>query len=136
MVAYPLEAFRVHKVIRSDPNSQIPANKDLIVIDVGDSRLAPHQSVFPADKPMYFYRQGGKSIPAPHHYLEALRNRLTYAVLNVDMIGLQVVAVNRQVLEDRDVATLHCVSQSRMLVELSAIIGKSFVPLNTYPKPE
>jgi hypothetical protein len=80
LVSYPLEAFRVHAVM-PDTLSRIPAGKAVVVVDVGDSRLAPHQASFPPDAPQYFYRQGGKSVPAPHHYLEALRNRLTFAVL-------------------------------------------------------
>jgi hypothetical protein len=81
LVSYPLEAFRVHQVIRETGGSTIPLDKEVFVIDVGDSRLAPHQTYFPQDKPQYYYRQGGKSVLAPHHYLEALRNRLAYAVL-------------------------------------------------------
>jgi hypothetical protein len=85
LVSYPLESFRVHQVIRDAAGSIIPTDKELIVIDVGDSRLAPHQASFPPDNPQYYYRQGGKSIAAPHHYLEALRNRLTYAVLEATL---------------------------------------------------
>src|SRR5262249_51210938 len=63
----------------------IPSDKELYVIDVGDSRVAPHQAAFPKDSKQYFYRQGSKSIAAPHHYLEALRNRITSAVLTTDL---------------------------------------------------
>ena len=80
-----LESFRVHEVVRDAATSVFPVGKALIVIDVGDSRLAPHQAYFPSDKPQYYYRQGGKSIAAPHHYLEALRNRLSYAVLEANL---------------------------------------------------
>jgi hypothetical protein len=81
LVSYPLESFRVHQVIRDAAGSVIPTGQELFVIDIGESRLAPHQASYPTDNPQYFYRQGGKSIAAPHHYLEALRNRLTSAVL-------------------------------------------------------
>lgn len=80
LVAHPLESFRVHVAVPDDATT-IPTGRSLVVIDVGDSRLAPHQATFPSDAPQYYYRQGGKSVPAPHHYLEALRNRLTFAVL-------------------------------------------------------
>jgi len=69
--------FRVHTVIKSDP-SRIPADKEVIVIDVGDSAAAPHQSK--RDK-IYYRREGGRSVPAPHFYLEILRQRLTNPVL-------------------------------------------------------
>src|SRR5262245_40987121 len=94
LVAYPLEAFRVHEVVRDGNSSVIPAGKALIVIDIGDSRLAPHQAYFPPDKPQYYYRQGGKSVAAPHHYLEALRNRLSYAVLQATFDSLHGGIVN------------------------------------------
>jgi hypothetical protein len=89
LLAYPLEAFRVHQVVKDCSSSAIAAGKAVIVIDVGDSRLAPHQAYFPPDKPQYYYRQGGKSIAAPHHYLEALRNRLAYAVLEAELATWQ-----------------------------------------------
>jgi predicted HTH transcriptional regulator len=85
LVAYPLESFRVHAVERHPTATQVPSGKELVVIDVGESRLAPHQASFPSDNPQYYYRQGGKSMPAPHHFLEALRNRLTgYALTACD----------------------------------------------------
>jgi hypothetical protein len=90
LVSYPLESFRVHQVIRDSTGSAIPAGKELFVIDVGDSRLAPHQASYPPDRPQYFYRQGGKSIAAPHHFLEALRNRLTFAILDANLAEVHV----------------------------------------------
>lgn len=91
LLSYPLENFRVHDVVKDAVASVIPAGKVLIVIDVGDSRLAPHQANFPPDRPQYYYRQGGKSVAAPHHYLEALRNRLTAAVLEAHLVRLHAV---------------------------------------------
>src|SRR5206468_1565729 len=41
-VEYPLQAIKVHQVVRSPAGSLIPPGKDLLVIDVGDSPLAPH----------------------------------------------------------------------------------------------
>src|SRR5438552_3653315 len=74
LLEYPLQDFRVHEVVRDDSTS-IPSNKVVIVIDVGDSSLAPHQDVF---RRVYFHRVGGHSQPAPHHYLDLLRTRETY----------------------------------------------------------
>jgi predicted HTH transcriptional regulator len=70
----PLQDFKVHEVVPSSPSS-IPAGKVVIVIDVGDSNLAPHQNV---SNHIYYFRVGGHSKPAPHFYLDILWNRLTF----------------------------------------------------------
>jgi hypothetical protein len=72
LLDYALQDFRVHEVVPAQP-SRIPVGTVIIVIDVGDSALAPHQS---RRDNHYYYRQGGRSVPAPHFYLELLRNRL------------------------------------------------------------
>lgn len=95
LVSYPLESFRVHTVTRAPASSQIPADRELVVIDVDDSRLAPHQASFPGDNPQYYHRQGGKSVPAPHHFLEALRNRLTFAVLEAKLRQINIGTAHR-----------------------------------------
>jgi hypothetical protein len=77
LLDYPISDFRVHTVIKSNP-SRIPADKEVIVIDVGDSAAAPHQNK--RDK-IYYRREGGRSVAAPHFYLEILRQRLTNPVL-------------------------------------------------------
>ncbi|QQS46355.1 MAG: ATP-binding protein [Acidobacteriota bacterium] len=74
LVIYPLQDFRVHQVAPSSP-SGIPAGKVLIVIDVGDSELAPHQN---ASDHIYYCRMAGHSKPAPHFYLQALWQRERY----------------------------------------------------------
>ena len=71
LLAYPLQDFRVHEVEPS-ASSKIPPGHVVIVIDVGDSPLAPHQVV---KKHFYYYRTGGRSEPAPHFYLELLWGR-------------------------------------------------------------
>jgi hypothetical protein len=71
---YPLQDFRVHEVIPSAP-SLIPAGLVVIVIDVGDSALAPHQT---AKSKAYYYRAGGRSEPAPHFYLDTLWGRQSF----------------------------------------------------------
>lgn len=42
LVVYPLADFRVH-VVEPSAHSRIPAGRQVIVIDIGDSTLAPHQ---------------------------------------------------------------------------------------------
>lgn len=74
LVSYPLKDFRVHMVEPSTP-SVIPAGKIIVVIDIGDSRFAPHQS---EHTKLYYYRAGGRSEPSPHFYLETLRGRDKY----------------------------------------------------------
>ena len=85
----PLQQFRVHEVERS-ANSSIPVGRVVIVLDIGDSPIAPHQA---GDSKLYYYRQGGRSVPAPHFYLETLRNRLVNPELRVQLTGFRIVAV-------------------------------------------
>jgi hypothetical protein len=85
LVDYPLADFRVHTVIRSEA-SKIPHDREVIVIDVGDSAAAPHQSK--RDK-VYYRREGGRSVPAPHFYLELLRQRLTNPNLEFKLIKVE-----------------------------------------------
>lgn len=74
LVSYPLQNFAVHEVIADTP-SAIPKDKVVIVVEIGDSLEAPHQSLFTY---LYYCRRGGRSEPAPHHYLEMLRGRERY----------------------------------------------------------
>lgn len=87
LVDYPISDFRVHQVIRKDP-SHIPTNTEIIVVDVGDSALAPHQSS--RDK-TYYYRSAGRSERAPHFYLELLHQRLTNPTLEVSLENLALI---------------------------------------------
>lgn len=73
LLRYELQDFRVHEVIPSKP-STIPGGKVAIVVDVGDSALAPHQTA--RGQVNYYFRQGGHSVIAPHHYLELFRQRV------------------------------------------------------------
>ncbi|MCA3632943.1 MAG: ATP-binding protein [Methylobacterium sp.] len=86
LLDYPLSDFRVHIVVPSTP-SLIPAEKIVIVVDVGDSAAAPHQSK--RDK-IYYRREGGRSVPAPHFYIELLRQRLTSPNLVAESITWEV----------------------------------------------
>jgi len=86
-VSPPLADFRVHEVEPAVGASNIPPDRVVLIVDIADSRLAPHQ----AEKPRnYFYRQAGRSEPAPHFYLETLRNRLVGPALRADFRGIEV----------------------------------------------
>lgn len=74
LLSYPLQDFRVHEVDPATPTT-IPANRVVIVIDVGDSERAPHQDAFTK---LYYHRVSGHSLPAPHIYIESLRARAKY----------------------------------------------------------
>jgi hypothetical protein len=87
LVEYPLADFRVH-VVQPSVSSRIPSGKQVIVVDIGDSALAPHQCAHgggDARKYTYYYRQAGRSEPAPHFYLELLRQRLVSPVLEATL---------------------------------------------------
>jgi len=86
LLDYRLNDFRVHVVERSIP-SRIPPEGDVIVIDLGDSALAPHQST---RDHTYYYRSAGRSLPAPHFYLELLRQRQTSPVLDFELAGAEI----------------------------------------------
>ena len=79
LLDYPLSDFLVHTVIRNIP-SRIPTDREVIVIDVGDSASAPHQS---KRDHIYYHRVAGRSLPAAHFYLELLRQRLTNPALEL-----------------------------------------------------
>jgi hypothetical protein len=93
LLDYRLSDFRVHEV-EAARESLIPAGKIVIVIDVGDSALAPHQSQ--RDK-FYYHRVAGTSAPAPHFYLDLLRQRLASPALE---FGLNEVSVSNACAHD------------------------------------
>lgn len=86
MLDYRLGDFRVHVVIPAAA-SRIPQDREVLVIDFGDSALAPHQST---RDHTYYYRSAGRSLPAPHFYLELLRQRLTSPSLDFELRGIEV----------------------------------------------
>lgn len=85
LVSFPVNDLRVHEVIPS-ATSVIPADRVVLVVDVGDSSLAPHQS---AIDQRYYYRVAGHSKPAPHFYIETLRNRLTRPSLEPELSAIE-----------------------------------------------
>ncbi len=74
LVSYPLQDFRIHEVEPGTPTI-IPTSKIVVIIEISDSSLAPHQSV---KDNLYYHRVGGHSKPAPHFYLEMLRGRARF----------------------------------------------------------
>jgi Putative DNA-binding domain len=98
-LTYPLEDFRVHEV-EPATLSTIPPGKVVIVIDVGDSILAPHQAL----DYVYYYRAGSQSLPAPHFYLETLRNRLVAPILKPKLVKLKQASLSHE--NDRVVVTI------------------------------
>lgn len=88
LLDYRLNDFRVH-VVACSASSGIPPERDVLVIDFGDSALAPHQST---RDHTYYYRSAGRSLPAPHFYLELLRQRQTSPVLDFELTGAEVEA--------------------------------------------
>lgn len=94
LVNYPLADFRVHVVQPAPASSRVPPGRQVIVIDVGDSALAPHQcmrSGHDAVQHVYYYRQAGHSVPAPHFYLELLRQRLVSPTLEASPHSMRLV---------------------------------------------
>lgn len=92
LVSYPVVAFRVHEVQPDQAASTIPSGRVVIVVDVGDSSAAPHQCDFGgggAQKHVYYMRQGGHSVPAPHHIVELMRQRLTAPVLTAELLDIR-----------------------------------------------
>ncbi len=87
---YPANDFRVHQVERHPSSSRIPDGMVVLVVDFGDSSTAPHQRK--SDK-VYFYRAAGRSVPAPHFYLELLRQRLTEVKLKLVLASAEIVQV-------------------------------------------
>jgi hypothetical protein len=91
LVDFPLTDFRVHELEPSLPTT-IPSGRQVIVIDVGDSPSAPHQCLRgkgDIKSYVYYMRQGGRSVPAPHFYVELLHQRLANPALIVDGVQIQ-----------------------------------------------
>jgi hypothetical protein len=133
LVEYPLRDFRVHEVEPAE-GSVIPSGTVLIVIDVGDSALAPHQE---ASRKIYYHRAGGTSVPARHFYLERLRERSSFPNPKVVRSWFDTV-INPMVNKLRE-ETIH-LSQGRWswdrvtgsLGNVSPLVG----PLTTWAWPE
>jgi hypothetical protein len=92
LVLYPLVEFRVHEVQPDPTTSAIPSGRVVIVVDVGDSSAAPHQCDYGgggAHKYVYYMRQGGHSVPAPHRVVELIRQRLTAPMLTAELLGFR-----------------------------------------------
>lgn len=88
-----LSDFRVHVVTPKSTDSAIPLDRVVLVVDIADSRLAPHQA---ESQRIYFYREGGHSKPAAHFYIEALRNRFGAPVLRAELAHVDFTRVEAQ----------------------------------------
>jgi hypothetical protein len=63
LLNYPLREFRAHEV----KIATLEDDRVVIVVDVGDSKLAPHQTNFGDEVNLYYQRYGSHSVPAEHH---------------------------------------------------------------------
>lgn len=79
LVELPLQAFNVYEPVHQSENSTITAGKEIFVIQVEDSSLAPHQAI---DK-VYYGRVAGKSKPLSHRMVLDILNRRQYPHLEV-----------------------------------------------------
>lgn len=70
LVEPPLHEFRIHNVEKS-AQSRIPIGREVVIIDVEDSL-----EIRQATDHVYYYRAGGRSVPAKHSYLEQRRQRM------------------------------------------------------------
>lgn len=86
LLDYPLSDFRVHIVERKLEGSRISPEREVVVIDFGDSALAPHQD---REAKVYYHRSAGRSEPAPHFYIELLRQRLTHPALDFEIFEIR-----------------------------------------------
>ncbi|WP_269538126.1 AlbA family DNA-binding domain-containing protein [Cerasicoccus fimbriatus] len=80
LVDPPLQDFSIQVIERKDETSKIEPGRAVIVIDIGDSEQAPHQST----KDLLFYgRLGGKSQPLSHRFIMDIANRRKHPVIDV-----------------------------------------------------
>jgi hypothetical protein len=82
LLDYPLQGFSVDHFIPDAVAPVLPADKTVLVINIPDSPLAPHQCVH---NRMYYCRQSGHSNPAPHNLIDLLRHRPSAATLSASV---------------------------------------------------
>lgn len=87
LLSYPLRDFRVHEV----EISSLPDDKVVIVIDIGDSKLAPHQTNVKSQLKAYYQRFGSNSVPAEHHNISLLFGRSRFPSKEVAKSWLYIV---------------------------------------------
>jgi hypothetical protein len=129
LVSYPLQDFRVH-VVEPSPQSIIPSGRVVIVIDIGDSMLAPHQSEITK---VYYNRTAGHSTPAPHHLLEMIRGREKYPSQRIAYAWLNFVVAPwlRQLQNEQDNLLSRKIGWNRFSSEI-----ESFSALDTHSAVE
>ncbi|HUE73507.1 MAG TPA: ATP-binding protein [Pirellulaceae bacterium] len=129
LVQFPLALFRVHTVTPDEVSSTIPTDREVLVIDIGDSLLAPHQAAFPTDSPQYYHRQGGKSVAAPHHYLELIRNRIIAPVLEPTLVGID---VHKTFMMDNNYEAVLCLTADFQIRNTSRVASHEWALLHAF----
>lgn len=80
LVDPPLQNFSIQAIERTGETSKIEPDRAVIIIDIGDSEQAPHQST----KDLLFYgRLGGKSQPLSHRFIMDIANRRKHPSLEL-----------------------------------------------------
>lgn len=87
LLSYPLKEFRVHEI----KSSALSKDRVLIVIDVGDSKLAPHQTNFKDEINIYYQRYGSHSVPAEHHNISLMFGRSRFPSKDVASSWIELV---------------------------------------------
>lgn len=130
--------FRIH-LIEIENNS----NSVVIVIDVADSIFAPFQE---RKTKSYYYRAGSHSKPAPHFYLEAIRNRPRLPALMATLRNAKVVHIIKtdqshfyQVVLFFDVTNNGVVTPPYWHIDIAnndeRLTGEGFVIRSNFPVP-
>lgn len=122
---YPLARYRVHEVVRSEAESSIEAGKCVLVVDVADSELSPHRCR--ADQ-LYYMRQAGRSVPAPHYFVDLLRHHASQATLEVVAIRIDVSMAALQPLRVSDTAIgilVENTSRTRVALDSEVLVSIS-----------
>ncbi|SOD03442.1 Putative DNA-binding domain-containing protein [bacterium JGI 053] len=81
LVEFPLTTFNVYAIQRVSENSELAPGRGLLIIEIGDSDTAPHQSVIDH---RYYARIGGKSRPLPHRLVADIFNRRRDPQIQID----------------------------------------------------
>lgn len=130
--------FRVHLVEYGDSAGNI-----VIVIDIGDSFFAPFQV---RKSKLYFYRAGGHSKPAPHFYLEAIRNRQRLPALIAVLTSARIIRTLKtketlfvQTLMNFDITNVGGITPTHWIVDLAnngkRLSGEGFIVRTNFPTP-
>jgi hypothetical protein len=81
LVDSPLTKLNVYSIIGKSPESTILPDRALYVVEIGDSALAPHQSIIDH---IYYGRVGGRSLPLGHRMVMDIINRRLFPYLKIE----------------------------------------------------